>query len=301
MFALVGPTATGKSDVGVAVASTLSAEVLCADAMTIWRGLEVGTAKPSAVDRARVPHHLLDLYEPGSRQTVANVADAAQAALAQIADRDGRALVVGGSGLYVRAIVDGIRFPPTDPVLRAELEALAPDEAVRRLRELDPAAFEHVDPANGRRVVRALEITVLTGIPASEQRQAWAKRRDVPIVGLDLAEPELAARIEARTIAMFDAGWLDECARFDALGRRSDVLATQALGYREVFEVLDGTLTLAEAQTKIVRATVKLAKRQRTWFRADARVRWLDAGDLAAAAATAIEIFQAADAAPRHT
>ena len=301
MLALVGPTATGKSDVSIGVASAMGAEVLCADAMTVWRGLEIGTAKPSEAQRSFVRHHLLDLFEPGSRPTVANFADEAASVVAAVTARGARSLVVGGSGLYVRAVVDGLRFPPTDAALRAELEVLPPDEVVRRLRALDPGSFEHVDPANTRRVVRALEITLLTGVPASQQRESWTQRADLPIVGLDLPDDALARRIATRTASMLGAGWVEECRGFDAQDRRADVLSTQALGYREIFQVIDGELSSAEAEDRIVHATLKLAKRQRTWFRADPRVHWIDAGDLESATTAAIEIFQAAGAAPRHT
>ena len=301
MLALVGPTAAGKSEVGLGVASALRGEVICADAMTIWRHLDIGTAKPTMPQRGSIRHHLLDLFEPGSRPTVANIAAEAARVVPEIEARGAQPLVVGGSGLYVRAIVDGLEFPPTDPGLRAELEALPLDEAVRRLRAIDPGSFDHVDAANGRRVVRALEITLLTGIPASQQRAAWDQRADVPIVGLDLSDELLAARIAARTASMLAAGWVDECRAFDAAGRRDDVLSTQALGYPEIFQLIDGVLAPAEAEARISRATLKLAKRQRTWFRADARVHWLDATDPAAAIEQAIRYFATSNAAQRHT
>lgn len=300
MFGLVGVTAAGKTALAVRLAERMDLEVVCADAMTIWRGLDVGTAKPSPTLRDRVRHHLLDLFEPGARPSVADVADAARTAIAAAGTRGHGTLVAGGSGLYVRAILDDLTFPPTDPGLRADLEALPPGEALRRLREADPGSLEVVDPANTRRVVRALEITLLTGRPASQQRDAWERRRDVPIVGLDLADEALAARIRARTTRMLEGGWPAECARFDAAGRRDDVLATAAIGYAEVFALLDGTITRADAEERIVRATIRLAKRQRTWFRADPRVTWLDA-DAADLAAAAERILAPRGAAERHT
>lgn len=301
VLTLVGPTATGKSDLGLGVASALGAEVICADAMTIWRGLDIGTAKPTLGQQARIRHHLLDLFEPGSRPTVANIAAEAVRVLPEIQARGALPLVVGGSGLYVRAIVDGLEFPPTDADLRAELEALPLDEAVRRLRALDPASFEYLDAANRRRVVRALEITLLTGTPVSQQRAAWSRRADVPIVGLDLPDDLLVARIAARTASMLAAGWIDECRAFDEAGRRDEVLSTQALGYREIFQVIDGAIEASEAEAQISRATLKLAKRQRTWFRADARVHWLDATDPAEAARQAERYFATQRASQRHT
>lgn len=300
-FALVGVTASGKTALSITLARRFDAEILAADAMTIWRGLDVGTAKPSVEQRRAVRHHLLDLFEPGERPTVAAVAEAGRGVLAGLAERGKAALVVGGSGLYVRAVLDDLEFPPTDPGLRAELEALAPDALVRRLREVDPGSFAHVDPANHRRVVRALEISLLTGEPASSRRDAWSRRAAVPMVGLDLADRILEERILDRTARMLDGGWLEECRRFDESGRREAVLATRAIGYPEVFALLDGSISRDDAEDRIGRATLQLAKRQRTWFRADPRVRWIDAADPEAAVAEAERIFASDAGAERHT
>jgi tRNA dimethylallyltransferase len=301
MFALVGVTASGKSEIAIRLCEPLRTEIICADAMTIWTGLDIGTAKPSGAQRERVAHHLLDIAEPGSRPTVANVAAAAEAAIRDIRARGKTPLVVGGSGLYVRAIVDGLEFPPTDAGLRSTLEALPPDEALRRLAALDPVSLERLDVANRRRVVRALEISILTGRPASSQRSARADGPEVVMVGLDLDDVELTARIRSRTGGMLDGGWLDECRRFDAAGRRAEVLATQAIGYREVFALLDGERTRAETEDEIVRATLRLTRRQRTWFRADPRVIWLDAADLDAVVEQVLVIFATAASVERHT
>jgi tRNA dimethylallyltransferase len=281
VFALVGPTGSGKTDLAVSLAQRFGAEILCADAMTIWRGLDVGTAKPDAASRAKVPHHLLDLFEPGERPTVAEVGQIARRAIHEIQDRGKSSLVTGGSGLYVRAIVDGIEFPPTDSELRAQLENLPLDELVRRLGNLDPDS--DVDLRNSRRVIRALEITLLTGTPASAQRDAWERRADVPMIGLLVAPDVLEQRIRARTDAMLRDGWESECRQFDSKGARAAVLATQALGYQQIFDLIDGKMTSTEAAESIVVQTLKLAKRQLTWFRADPRVLWVDADDPAAA------------------
>lgn len=299
--ALVGVTASGKSAAALRLAPLLGAEILAADAMTLWRGLDVGTAKPSAAQRAAVPHHLLDLADPGERPSVADVATVAKEVLADLERRGGHALIVGGSGLYVRAILDDLRFPPTDPELRARLEELPPDELHRQLSERDPAAWSFLDPRNRRRVVRALEISILTGEPASSQRAGWERRADVPMVGFDLADDLLEARIADRTDGMLEGGWLEECRGLAAGGRRDAVEATGAIGYPEVFALLEGRLERAEARKRIIRATLQLAKRQRTWFRADPRVVWLDAADLEAATARAGELLAAAHAGDRHT
>lgn len=301
MFALVGPTATGKTEAAIRLARCSGCEIVCADAMTIWRGLDVGTAKPSPQQRVAVPHHLVDIADPGSRPSVANIAEAARQAIQEIRQRGAIPLVVGGSGLYMRAILDDLDFPPTDPVLRDELESLAPDELARRLLELDPDSGSYLDLRNRRRVVRALEITLLTGAPASAQREAWNSRAEVPVAGLDLQDALLEARIRRRTDAMLEAGWLEEARAFDDEGRRAEVLATQATGYREMFALLDGTITPGEARERIVRATLQLAKRQRRWFRADPRVRWIDAEDPERADAAIAEKFDASTAAQRHT
>lgn len=279
MRVLVGPTASGKTEVACKVASRIGAEVVCADAMTIWRGLDIGTAKPNFDQRASVAHHLLDIAEPGQMFTLADLALAAQESVKAIESRGFHPLVVGGSGLTLRAIVDGLELPPTNPAVRQRLAALTPDEAIRRLRELDSAAFGYIEAGNHRRVVRALEIAELTGERPSQLRRDWERRADVPVVGLMLTKEQLGDRIANRVNQMFEEGWIEECQAFLDAGRMEDLLATQALGYREVVDVLLGRHSLEEARHAITKATFKLSRRQMTWLRADPRVVWVDAGD----------------------
>jgi len=284
--ALVGPTATGKTAVAVAVARALGdVELVSVDAMAVYRGLDVGTAKPTGAQRAGVAWHLVDLVEPEEEFSVADFQAAAEEALQGIEARGNRALLVGGTGLYLRAVIDRLAFPPRFPELAAELEseADAPRGVERlhgRLAELDPVAAGRMEPTNRRRVVRALEVTLGSGRAFSVSGPGLAEYPPTPfiLVGLMLARDELARRIEARLDAQLAAGFLEEtralAARPDGLSRT----AAQALGYREVLAHLSGACTLEDARERILRRTRTFAKRQESWFRRDPRVQWLDAG-----------------------
>lgn len=291
MKALVGVTASGKTQVSIAVAQELGAEILCVDSMTIWQRLDIGTAKPSVKDRERVPHHLLDLAPLGQRPTLASFANAAKGAISGVEARGRLPLVVGGSGLYLRAVLDDLTLAPTDPNVRGEIEQLPRDQMIRELRSLEPDIDSWLDLANPRRVIRALEIARLTGRPPGETRGDWERRSDVPIVGLQVPLEILEQRVSKRTAGMLEAGWLEEARSLDEDGLRDAVLATGAIGYRDLFAVLDGALGLDEARERIVRATLKLARRQMTWFRADPRIGWVDASDLEEASRLVLEAY----------
>lgn len=279
VLALVGPTAAGKSRIALQAADRLDAEIVAVDAFTVYRGMDVGTAKPSAADRARVAHHMVDVLDPEEDCTVQWFQAAARAAVDEVRQRGRTPLLVGGSGLYFRAVVDPLDFPPTDAHARAEIEAAYADEpeaAHAALAADDPDAAARIDPANLRRTVRALEVIRLTGRPFSAWRQAWDEYRsvypDLRVVGVDVDRQTLARAIAERVEAMLAGGLADECRR---LARRPlSSTARQAIGYAEVFAHLAGELTLDEAAERIRVRTRRYAARQQRWFAADPRVHW---------------------------
>lgn len=280
MLALVGPTAAGKSTLALAVAEARGdVEIVAVDAFTVYRGMDVGTATPSPAERARVPHHLVDVLEPEQPCTVAWFQAAARHAIADVAGRSRVPLLVGGSGLYFRAVVDDLEFPPTDPAVRQRVAARVGGDAARahaELRVRDPAAAAAMDPGNLRRAVRALEVIELTGRPFSSFRTAWdvftSRFPRLVVVGVDRTRAELAARIDARVDAMIAGGLVEEC---EALrGRALSETARQAIGYAEVLDALAGRTTLTTAAERTKARTRRFAARQARWFRADPRVGW---------------------------
>jgi len=280
MLALVGPTASGKSDAALAIAPRLGAEVVSVDSMLVYRGMDIGTAKPTIEQRAVVPHHLLDLAEPSERFTVARYQELARGALRSIA----RPLLVGGSGLYLRAVVDDLAFPPEDPVVRASLEAeaddLGADALYHRLADTDPVAAARVEPGNVRRIIRALEVTAISGSPFSSFATAW-DRYDadrVRAAGIRMNREARRIRIGERVLAMLRNGWLDEVQGLLDRGFGGWITASRAIGYAELAEHLDGRVSLDEAAERTVKRTRELARRQMAWFRRDPRIRWFDVG-----------------------
>lgn len=275
------------------LAGPLDGEIVGVDSMQVYRGLDIGTAKPGAADRAAVPHHMIDVVEPGTAYSVAEFQDAGRAALDEIVGRRRTAIICGGSGLHFRALVDPLEFPPTDDELRAELEAIRPEELVDELIDVDPEAARVVDLSNPRRVVRAVEIHRLTDQTPSERAGAEAAlavrryraRIDFVALGVDPGD-RLEQRVTARLDSMLEAGWPDEARR---LAPDLGPTARLALGYRELIAVAEGEISLRDARAEILRATLALAKRQRTFFRRDPRIRWLpwhDEGERRLAAAT---------------
>lgn len=283
-LALVGPTAAGKTEAAVALAQALNAEVVSVDSMVVYRGLDVGTAKPTAVERAAVPHHLIDVAEPSEALSVARYQQLGHEALAGIASRGRRALLSGGSGLYLRALVDRLAFPGTDPgtriALEREADAVGGDLLYGRLRDLDPVAAGRIEPTNVRRTVRALEVPAVTGRVFSDFAQAWDRYAPerVRAAGVEVPRDVLAARIDARVHAMMDAGWLAEVRGLVDRGFEGWLTSTQAIGYAELARYLRGDMGLDDAITRIVRRTRNLARRQMAWFRRDPRVRWFAVG-----------------------
>ncbi|HEX2426165.1 MAG TPA: tRNA (adenosine(37)-N6)-dimethylallyltransferase MiaA [Actinomycetota bacterium] len=289
LLALVGPTASGKTEAGVAVAEALGAEVISVDSTTIYRGMDVGSAKPTPEHRSRVAHHLVDVADPDESFTVARYQALAREAIDDIIARGRRVLLVGGSGLYFRAIVDDLAFPPTDASTRAALEdeaaAVGGGVLYRRLQELDPVAAGRIEPDNVRRTIRALEVAGVTGRRFSEFAADWTRYRDerVRAAGIDLRRDVLARRIDERVRAQLDAGFLDEVRMLLDRGIERSPTARQAIGYAEVSRFLAGECSLDEAAALIVRRTKALARRQTAWFRRDPRIRWFTAGEAGAA------------------
>ncbi|MBY0229954.1 MAG: tRNA (adenosine(37)-N6)-dimethylallyltransferase MiaA [Gemmataceae bacterium] len=269
---LAGPTGSGKSALALALAPRLGAEVVCMDSMTLYRGMDIGTAKPTAEDRALVPHHLLDVLEPWESATVAWWLAEAARCVRDIGSRGKRALFVGGTALYLKALLHGLfDGPEADSALRARLEAVPAEELHARLRTVDPASAERIHPNNVRRVVRALEVHELTGRPLSAHQTQWERsaEQDVPdrCLCLDLPRAELHERINARVERMMEAGLAEETARLRGLSPPPSREAMQALGYKELFPYLDGTRTRAEAVADLQARSRQFAKRQMTWFR----------------------------------
>ena len=282
VIALVGPTAAGKSAAAMDLARRLDAEIVAVDAFTVYRDMDIGTAKPSPADRADIPHHLVDVLDPAQDCTVQWFQSTARAAVDAVLARGRTALLVGGSGLYFRAVVDPLEFPPTDPAVRAAVHREAeadPPRAHARLATADPAAAALIAPGNLRRTVRALEVMQLTGRPFSDWRRAWDAYDpvwpDLEVVGLDLPREQLTARIDARVDAMVAGGLVEECRGLRDRGPLSTT-ARQAIGYAEVLDHLDGDRTLEDAVEVTKARTRRFAARQRRWFRADPRVRWRD-------------------------
>jgi len=281
-LALVGPTAVGNSDLSLALAESLSAEIVSIDSMLVYRGMDVGTAKPSGAERARVPHHMIDVAEPSEVFSVARFQEAARLVLRQTGERGREALLVGGSGLYFRAIVDELEFPGTDRDTRSELErqaaALGPERLYARLASMDPVAAARIEPANARRIVRALEVPALTGRPFSSFADAWDRYDPdaVRAAGLRMSRERLIERIRARVRAMLDDGWIDEVRSLVDAGFGGWLTSTQAIGYAELARHLRGEMTLEHAVEATVKRTTNLARRQMAWFRRDPRIRWFD-------------------------
>ena len=294
-IAVIGPTGTGKSALALELAEHLGGEIVNADAMQLYRGMDIGTAKLAPAERRGIPHHQLDVLDVTETATVARYQQAAAADVESIAARGAVPVIVGGSMLYVQSLLDDWAFPATDPDVRARWEARLGEVGVAALHtELarrDPDAAATILPTDGRRIVRALEVIELTGAPfaASAPVIGAAPRWDTLIVGLDWDTAILDDRLRRRTEAMFDHGLVDEVRTLEAAGLRRGVTAARALGYAQVLEALDAGSDGREAEEPTFVGTRRYVRRQRSWFRRDHRVRWLDgaAGDLLSATVAA--------------
>jgi tRNA dimethylallyltransferase len=295
VVAVVGPTATGKSELGLALAERLDGEVVNADAMQLYRGMDVGTAKLPFDQRRGIAHHQLDVLEVREEASVAAYQRHARADIAAIRSRGRMALLVGGSGLYVRAALDRLEIPPTERTVRARLEAELADVGVdvlrARLVRLDPAAAAAIEPRNGRRIVRALEVVELTGRPFSASLPTREHLLPTVVLGLAADRSLLDERINERVRRMWRLGLVDEVETLVAQGLRDGRTASKALGYSQVLAHLDGAMTPEGAQEATAAATRRYARRQESWFRADPRVIWLpsDAPDVGDQALGAVE------------
>ncbi|MEV0526542.1 tRNA (adenosine(37)-N6)-dimethylallyltransferase MiaA [Streptomyces sp. NPDC050439] len=298
VIAVVGPTAAGKSDLGVFLAQRLGGEVVNADSMQLYRGMDIGTAKLTLEERDGVPHHLLDIWDVTEAASVAEYQKLARAEIDRLL-ADGRwPILVGGSGLYVRGAVDHLEFPGTDPEVRARLEdelALHGSGALHaRLAAADPGAGQAILPSNGRRIVRALEVIEITGKPFTANLPGHDSVYDTVQIGVDVGRPELDERIATRVDRMWDAGLVDEVRSLEAMGLREGRTASRALGYQQVLAALAGECTDDAARAETVRATKRFARRQDSWFRRDPRVQWLsgamaDRGELPGRAMALVE------------
>ena len=292
VVAVVGPTAAGKSALSLDLAEALGGEVVNADSMQLYRGMDIGTAKLPVEQRRGVPHHVLDIWDVTEPASVAEYQRHARAAVADIRARGRVPLVVGGSGLYVRAVLERFEFPGTDPELRAELEAelerVGPEKLHERLRQQDPAAAAAILPGNGRRIVRALEVIALTGAPFTAHLPDPTPI--YPTVMLAVDRDDLDQRVAERVDRMWEQGLVAEVEALVERGLRQARTARAALGYQQVLAYLDGDLTESAARAETVRATRRFVRRQRSWFRRDRRVVWLDGArpDLLTAALAAV-------------
>ncbi|MHC5908447.1 tRNA (adenosine(37)-N6)-dimethylallyltransferase MiaA [Streptomyces sp. S6] len=279
VIAVVGPTAAGKSDLGVFLAQRLGGEVVNADSMQLYRGMDIGTAKLTIEERAEVPHHLLDIWDITETASVAEYQRLARARIDALLAEGRWPILVGGSGLYVRGAVDNLEFPGTDPEIRARLEeelALhGPGVLHARLAVADPDAARAILPGNGRRIVRALEVIEITGKPFTANLPGHDSVYDTVQIGVDVARPELDERIARRVDRMWEAGLVDEVRALEAQGLRDGLTASRALGYQQILSALAGECTDDEARAATVRATKRFARRQDSWFRRDPRVHWL--------------------------
>ena len=281
VIVICGATATGKSDIAIEVAQELGAEIINADSMQLYRGMDIGTAKLTVEERKGIPHHLLDVLDVSEDSTVAWYQEQARAAITEIHGRGKDAVIVGGTGLYIKAILDDLNFPDTDPEVRAKLEAeLAEFGAAAlftRLEELDPAAALAIDRANTRRVIRALEVIEITGMPftANLPREDSSRYPDALQFGLVMDREHLRERIDQRVDRMWDTGFVDEVDRLISQGIGNGSTAQRALGYAQIIAMRSGTVTEEEAKEDTKRASRQYARRQETWFSRDARIQWV--------------------------
>lgn len=280
---IIGPTAVGKSAVALQLARRLGGEIISADSMQVYRGLDIGTAKPSRAELAQVRHHLIDIVELIEPFDAAKFVAHAQAAVAEIESRGRRPIFCGGTGLYVKGLLEGLgEAPPADARIRAELEAAPLHALLAELAERDPATFARIDQQNPRRVIRALEVIRLTGKPFSDQRSSWNRdnasaRATTPVIlGLSRGTEDLRARIDVRVDHMFAAGLVAETEQLLARGLEQNPTAMQAIGYRQVVEHLRGERSLDETIALVKVRTRQFAKRQMTWFRRQLPVQWLE-------------------------
>ena len=302
VVAIVGPTAAGKSDLSLSLAEELGGEVVNTDSMQVYRGMDIGTAKLGVEERRGIPHHLLDLLDVTEPATVAEFQGWARDVIADCRGRGVTPVLVGGSALYTRAVLDRFEFPGTDPAVRRQLEdelaEVGPEAMHRRLTAVDADAAAKIEPGNGRRIVRALEVVAITGRPFSaslpELRYHYP---DAHQIGVDIPRPVLDERIALRVQRMWEAGFVDEVRRLADRGLREGRTASRALGYQQVLAFLDGEITEEQALEQTVTGTRRFARRQDSWFRKDPRITWVGWDDPERVAKALAAVAAARDAA----
>jgi tRNA dimethylallyltransferase len=281
VVAVVGPTASGKSELAVRLARELDGEIINADSMQLYAGMDIGTGKLTEAERGGVPHHLLDVWNVTRAASVSEYQQLARRAIAEIAARGRTPILTGGSGLYVRAAIDDLRFPGTDPAVRERLEdelaRIGPGALHARLAAADPAAAAAILPGNGRRIVRALEVIEISGQPFTATLPEYRSIRPAAQIGLAVTRPVLDQRIADRVRQMWRNGLVEEVRRLAQAGLREGRTASRALGYSHVLRMLDGEWTQAETVARMISDTRRFARRQESWFARDPRVRWLPA------------------------
>lgn len=281
IIVICGATATGKSDIAIEVAQEVGAEIINADSMQLYRGMDIGTAKLSVVERRGVPHHLLDVLDVSQDSTVAWYQDQARASITEIHSRGKDVVIVGGTGLYIKAILDDLNFPDTDPAVRAKLEAEAEElgsaSLFARLEQLDPPAALAIDRANIRRVIRALEVIEITGQPftANLPREDSSRYPGALQFGLVMDRDHLRERIDLRVDRMWETGFVAEVDQLITAGIRNGTTAQRALGYSQIISFRDGLMSEEEAKEDTKRASRQYARRQETWFSRDIRIQWV--------------------------
>jgi tRNA dimethylallyltransferase len=282
VITVVGPTAAGKSELSVALAHVLGGEIVNADSMQLYQGMDIGTAKLTVAERARVPHRLLDIWPVTQTASVSEYQRLAREAIDDIRARDKTPIVVGGSGLYIRGAIDNLDFPGTDPAVRARLESelnrIGSGAMHARLAAADAVAAAAILPSNGRRIIRALEVIELSGRPFSATLPEYQSIYPVVQIGIEIPRSELDERIAARVRRMWELGFVDEVRRLEAAGLRDGRTASRALGYAQVLKLLAGDWSEQEAADQTILATRRFVRRQESWFRRDPRVIWLRAG-----------------------
>lgn len=281
VIVICGATATGKSDIAIQIAQEIDAEIINADSMQLYRGMDIGTAKLPSGERGGITHHLLDVLDVHQDSTVAWYQELARATISEIHACEKDVVIVGGTGLYIKAILDDLNFPDTDPQIRAKLEAEANEfgaaSLFARLEELDPAAALAIDRANTRRIIRALEVIEITGQPftANLPREDSSRYPDAMQFGLVMDREHLRERIDLRVDRMWELGFVAEVDQLISQGIRKGVTAQRALGYSQILAMRDGAITETEAKEDTKRATRQYARRQETWFSRDARIQWV--------------------------
>ncbi|MFZ9100177.1 MAG: tRNA (adenosine(37)-N6)-dimethylallyltransferase MiaA [Candidatus Planktophila sp.] len=281
VIVICGATATGKSEIALDIAEQIGAEIINADSMQLYRGMDIGTAKLKVAERRGIPHHLLDVLDVSEDSTVAWFQDRARSVISDIHNRGFHAVIVGGTGLYIKAILDDLNFPDTNPEVRSNLEKLGEEFGANflfeRLQELDPAAALSIDRANTRRVIRALEVIEITGKPftANLPREDSSRYPDALQFGLIMDRESLRERIDLRVDRMWEEGFVDEVDQLINLGLTRGTTAQRALGYAQILQMRQGLLAEDEAKEETKRASRQYARRQETWFSRDQRIHWV--------------------------